>query len=120
MYSVIKVFNYVFSMGLLCEFEDDFVIVYIDCFVVVLGEVQSQVNVMVEGVVIVDEFGSYVVGGIDGVVKWKWREVRLYWGYDFQFGLMDCVLFDSMLMYFLREELREKKVMWDVIMVKCC
>lgn len=39
MYSVIKVFNYVFSMGLLWELEDDLIMVYIDCFVVMFGEV---------------------------------------------------------------------------------
>lgn len=75
---------------------------------------------MVEGVVIVERFGGYVVGGIDGVVKWGWREVRLYWGYDFVFGLVDWVLFDGMLIYFVREELRLKKERWDVIMVKRC
>lgn len=118
MYSATKAFNYAFSMGLSRELEDDPATAHIDCLAVAPGEVQSQANVMAEGAVTADEFGSYVVGGIDGAVKRKWREVRPYWGHDLQLGLMDRVLPDSMLTHFSREELREKKVMWDAIMAK--
>ncbi|KAK0647008.1 hypothetical protein B0T16DRAFT_171752 [Cercophora newfieldiana] len=118
MYSATKGFNYSFSMALSRELEDDPATAHIDCLVAVLGEVQSQSNVMAEGAITADVFGSYVVGGIDGAVSRKWREVRPYWGHDLQIGLMDRILPESMLTHFAREELREKKNRWDAIMAK--
>ncbi|KAK0662104.1 hypothetical protein QBC41DRAFT_235377 [Cercophora samala] len=118
MYSATKAFNYAFSVGLSRELDDDPATAHIDCLAVTLGEVQSQANVMAEGAVTAEVFGGYVVGGIDGAVRRKWREVRPYWGHDLQLGLMDRVLPDSMLTHFSREELRAKKERWDVIMAK--
>lgn len=118
MYSATKAFNYAFSMGLSRELEDDPATSHIDCLVAVLGEVQSQSNVMAEGAVTADVFGRAVVGGIDGAVSRKWREVRPYWKHDLQSALIDRVLPDSMLTQFSREELREKKNRWDAIMAK--
>ncbi|KAK4652620.1 hypothetical protein QC762_0075020 [Podospora pseudocomata] len=118
MYSATKAFNYAFSMGLSRELEDDPTTAHIDCLAVTLGEVQSQANVMAEGAVTAERFGSYVVGGIDGAVKRGWREVRPYWGHDLALGLADRVLPDGMLTHFAREELRLKKERWDGIMAK--
>lgn len=58
-------------MALSRELEDDPATSHIDCLAVVLGEVQSQSNVMAEGAVTGEVFGSHVVGGIDGAVRGK-------------------------------------------------
>jgi len=118
MYCSTKAFNYAFSTALARELEDDPATAHIDSLAIVPGEVQSQANVMAKGAITADAYGEAVVGGVDGAVRRKWREMRPYWGHDLQLSIGENVLPESWFTYFSREELRLKKNRWDVTMAK--
>lgn len=117
-YCSTKAFNYAFSTALARELEDDPATAHIDCLAIVPGEVQSQANVMAEGSITSDAYGEAVVGGVDGAVRRKWKEMRPHWAHDLQLWIGESLLPESLFTYFAREELRLKKNRWDAIMAK--